>query len=331
MGILVLLLVLVVVVMVSLVVGPASLDVMEVAIGIVNPASLGDLKQTIVWEIRLPRMLIGVVVGAALATTGGAIQGLFRNPLADPALIGVSSGAALAASAFIVFAADVVKVSPYLSLPICAFIGGLLSTWLVLKVGGRNSAISTMLLAGIAINAVAIAGVGFFSYVSSESELRSVMFWALGSLNGADWDGVKVGSLALLAVMLLQREAKGLNAIVLGESEARHLGVSVDALKRRVVSYTAVAVGIAVSLVGVIAFVGLIVPHLVRLTIGSNHKLLLPASAIAGSILVLAADSVARVVLAPAELPIGIITALVGGPFFIFLILKYKRRLGIEG
>lgn len=324
---------------ISLFVGPADLGPAEILALLTDPAardagSALALKGSIVWEIRLPRMLMALFVGAGLSTTGAAIQGLFRNPLADPALIGVSSGAALAAAAYIVIGTVILGSSSHwaFGLPLCAFAGGLATTWLVLRLGASFSgtSIATMLLAGIAINAMAVAGVGIFYYISNDVQLRSVTFWALGSLNGADWSSVMVAGLILVAVIMLLFEAQPLNAIVLGDSEARHLGVSVAALKRRVVVYTALGVGVAVSLTGIIAFVGLVVPHLVRLAIGSNHRTVLPASALLGATLVLAADTLARVVVTPAELPIGIVTALVGGPFFIYLIARQKQRLGLE-
>ena len=321
----------------SLIIGPADLSLAEIWHLLVAGLGLGessDLKGTILWQIRFPRMVMAVMVGAGLSTTGAAIQGLFRNPLADPALIGVSSGAALAAAAFIVIGHAWLGQIVYwdLALPFFAFLGGLASTWLVLKLGPdfSGSSVSTMLLAGIAINAMAIAGVGIFYYLSDDVQLRSVTFWALGSIAGATWSTAGIAALILVVVTLLVLEAKSLNAIVLGDSEARHLGVSVEALKKRIVIYTALGVGIAVSLSGIIAFVGLVVPHLVRLAIGSNHHVVMPASALLGAILLLAADTLSRVVVSPAELPIGIVTALVGGPFFIYLILRQKKRLGLE-
>jgi iron complex transport system permease protein len=321
----------------SLITGPADLSLAEISQLLMAKLGFGassELKGTILWQIRFPRMIMAVMVGAGLATTGAAIQGLFRNPLADPALIGVSSGAALAAAAFIVIGAGLLGQFAYwdLALPFFAFLGGLASTWLVLKLGSdfSGSSVSTMLLAGIAINAMAIAGVGIFYYLSDDVQLRSVTFWALGSIAGATWSTAGIAALILVVVIMLVFEAKSLNAIVLGDSEARHLGVSVEALKKRVVIYTALGVGIAVSLSGIIAFAGLVVPHLVRLAIGSNHHVVMPASALLGAILLLAADTLSRLVVAPAELPIGIVTALVGGPFFIYLIVRQKKRLGLE-
>ena len=283
---------------------------------------------TIITDIRLPRILLAALVGAGVATAGAAIQGMFRNPLADPALIGVSSGAALFAAAFVVFGSSS-GVALMLGLPGAAFVGGLLATFLVLEIGRRGGTISAMLLAGVAINAIAIAGVGLFSYLSTDMQLRSVAFWALGSFNAADWQAVTVALVIPVMIGLFLFEAKKLNAITLGDDAAMHLGIVVPALRRRIVVYTAVAVGIGVALSGVIAFIGLVVPHLVRLSLGSGHGVVIPGSALLGALLLVLADLGARTLLAPAELPVGILTALIGGPFFIYLIISQKGRLGI--
>lgn len=288
---------------------------------------------TIIWDVRLPRILLGGLTGACLATTGAAIQGLFRNPLADPALIGVSSGAALVASFSIVFGSMFGAITGYwLFVPFVAFLGGLVATWLVMWLGTsvNGTSVSLMLLAGIAINAVAIAGVGTISYLSDESQLRSVTFWALGSFSDADWRGVGLSSAVLAVVLLLCRETHNLNAIVLGESEARHLGVEVEYLKKKIVILTALGTGVAVSLAGIIAFIGLVVPHLIRLSMSADHRVLLPASGLLGAILVICADTVSRIVVAPAELPVGIVTSLIGGPFFIYLIIRQKQRAELD-
>jgi len=185
------------------------------------------------------------------------------------------------------------------------------------------------LLAGIAINAIAIAGVGLFSYLSTDVQLRSVAFWALGSFNGADWTAVGIASVIPFVIIALYRESRQLNAITLGDQEAGHLGISVAHLRRRVIALTALSVGIGVALTGIIAFIGLVVPHLIRMTLGSNHRVVIPGSALCGSILLLVADSLSRTLMAPAELPIGILTSLLGGPFFIYLIIQQKGKLGI--
>lgn len=302
-------------------------------VGELAESSDGHVKTVIIWEVRLPRILLGGLTGACLATTGAAIQGLFRNPLADPALIGVSSGAALVAAFSIVFGSLFGEVTGYwLFVPFVAFLGGLVATWLVMWLGSsvNGTSVSLMLLAGIAINAVAIAGVGTLSYLSNEAQLRSVTFWALGSFSDADWRAVGLSSAVLGVVLLLCRESRNLNAIVLGESEARHLGVEVEYLKKKIVVLTALGTGVAVSLAGIIAFIGLVVPHLIRLSMSVDHRVLLPASALLGAILVICADTVSRIVVAPAELPVGIVTSLIGGPFFIYLIIRQKQRTELD-
>ena len=313
--------------LVSLMNGSVSLPAREVfaALWAGHP---GQMATTIVRDIRLPRTILAALVGGGIAAAGAAIQGLFRNPLADPALIGVSSGAALFAAGFLVLGihSPLVQV---LGLPGSAFAGGVLATLLVLETGRRGGTISSMLLAGVAINSMAIAGVGLFSYLSTDLELRSVAFWALGSFNGASWHNVMIALLIPAMVFMLTLESRNLNAMTLGDREAGHLGISVSHLRWRVVIYTALAVGVGVSLAGVIAFVGLVVPHLVRLSLGSNHYVVIPGSALLGAILMLLADTLSRCLLAPAELPIGILTALLGGPFFIYLIVRQKGRLGI--
>lgn len=310
----------------SLMVGSADIpfnEVLKILFGSEQPSN----HRTIVLEIRLPRMLLAVLVGAGVATSGAAIQGLFRNPLADPALIGVSGGAALFAAAYLVLGIEL-GISG-IGLATSAFIGGLLTTWLVLEIGRRGGTISSMLLGGVAINAVALSGVGIFSYLSTDLQLRSVAFWALGSLNGADWPSVSVACVIPVIVAAFYSRAQKLNAITLGDREAGHLGISVARLRIEIVVLTALAVGISVALCGVIAFIGLVVPHLIRLALGPNHHIVIPGSALLGGLLLLLADSFSRVLLSPAELPVGIITSLIGGPFFIYLIIQQKGRLGL--
>lgn len=297
----------------------------SVSIGFSEIAALlnGTLDQgtaTILLEIRLPRILLAVVVGAGIASSGAAIQGLFRNPLADPALIGVSAGAALFASLFVIFGSS----APF-GMAASAFVGGVLATWLVLYIGGRGSSISSMLLAGIAINAIALSGVGLLSYISTDAQLRTISFWALGSLNGADWLSVLVALVIPLATLILFTQSQSLNVVTLGDDEAEHLGVSPAKLRLKIILLAALSVGVGVALTGVIAFLGLVVPHLVRLMFGSNHQLVIPGSALLGGLLLLVADTASRSLLAPAELPVGIITALVGGPFFVYLLLREQR------
>ncbi|GAB7528874.1 iron ABC transporter permease [Pseudomonas sp. 3A(2025)] len=317
----------------SLALGPVSLplgDVLRALSGLVTPGEMSQ-AELIIGQIRLPRTLLGLTVGAVLALSGVAMQGLFRNPLADPGLIGVSSGAALGAALAIVGAAMwgnvPALIAPYL-LSLCAVLGGLLVTAVVYRLGRRNgqTSVATMLLAGIALTALSASVIGLLTYLADDATLRALTFWNLGSLNGASYARLwPLLPVCALIVLWLPRRARALNALLLGESEARHLGVDVQSLKRELMFCTALGVGAAVAAAGLIGFVGLIVPHLIRLLSGPDHRVLLPASALAGASLLLFADLFARMVLAPAELPIGIITALLGGPFFLYLLVRGAR------
>ncbi|MCV6104381.1 FecCD family ABC transporter permease [Pseudomonas aeruginosa] len=318
----------------SLALGPVSLplgDTLRAALRLAGlPLDGAGLAQAemILGQIRLPRTLLGLAVGAVLALSGVAMQGLFRNPLADPGLVGVSSGAALGAALAIVFGASLgglpAFLAPYL-LSLCAFGGGLGVTWLVYRLGRRDgqTSVATMLLAGIALTALSGAVIGLFTYLADDATLRTLTFWNLGSLNGASYPRLwPLLLVALLVACWLPRRADALNALLLGESEARHLGFDVERLKAELVLCTALGVGGAVAAAGMIGFIGLVVPHLIRLVAGPDHRTLLPASMMAGAILLLLADLLARLALAPAELPIGIVTALIGAPFFLYLLLR---------
>lgn len=328
-------LLLVLVLWLSLALGPVSLplgDTLRAALRLLGLPVAADAAvqqaELILSQIRMPRALLGLMVGMVLALCGVAMQGLFRNPLADPGLVGVSSGAALGAAVAIVggaaFGGLPEAFAPYL-LSACAFVGGLLVTALVYRLGRRDGQthVATMLLAGIALTALAGAAIGLFTYLADDATLRTLTFWNLGSLNGASYARLWPLLLATLAVALwLPRRARALNALLLGESEARHLGFDVERLKRELVLCTALGVGAAVAAAGLIGFIGLVVPHLMRLLVGPDHRLLLPASALAGASLLLLADLAARLALAPAELPIGIVTALIGAPFFLYLLVR---------
>ncbi|SPO64996.1 Hemin transport system permease protein HmuU [Pseudomonas sp. JV241A] len=318
----------------SLALGPVSLPLIDTLragarlIGLPVAGEGLEQAELILGQIRLPRTLLGLTVGAVLALSGVAMQGLFRNPLADPGLVGVSAGAALGAAVAIVggsWMGGIPEVfAPYL-LSLCAFLGGLGVTALVYRLGRRDGQtnVATMLLAGIALTALAGAAVGLFTYLADDATLRTLTFWNLGSLNGASYQ--RLWPLVLVAVVVslwLPRRAQALNALLLGESEARHLGIEVEKLKRELVFCTALGVGAAVAAAGLIGFIGLVVPHLVRLLAGPDHRVLLPASLLAGASLLLFADLIARLALAPAELPIGIVTAFIGAPFFLYLLLR---------
>lgn len=322
------------VVLLSLALGPVSLplgDTLRALARMVGlPVSADGLGQAelIVGQIRLPRTLLGIATGGVLALAGVAMQGLFRNPLADPGLIGVSSGAALGAAIAIVFGASIGGLpeafAPYL-LSACAFAGGLLVTALVYRLGRHNgqTSVATMLLAGIALTALAGALIGLFTYLADDATLRTLTFWNLGSLNGASYPRLwPLMLITLLVACWLPRRVNALNALLLGESEARHLGFDVERLKVELILCTALGVGAAVAAAGMIGFIGLVVPHLLRLIVGPDHRVLLPASMFGGAILLLLADLIARLALAPAELPIGIVTALIGAPFFLYLLIR---------
>jgi iron complex transport system permease protein len=290
----------------------------------------------VILEIRLPRTLLAMMVGAALALSGAIMQGLFRNPLADPGLVGVSAGSALAAGATIVLGdlwlAPLFGKPPFFLLPIGAFAGGLISTLLLYAIATRNgrTSIATMLLAGIALGALAGALSGFLAYLSDDRQLRDLTFWSLGSLGGASW--VKVMAVAPIVVPLILAApflARGLNGLALGEAEAFHLGLPVQRIKAAAIVLVALAVGASVAVAGMIGFVGIVVPHLVRLVLGPGHQVLLPASALGGAILLLGADILARTIVSPSELPIGIITAAIGAPFFLWLLLRRSGGLGV--
>lgn len=318
----------------SLTIGAVDMTVRDV-VGILTGRLDDPLLHEVVFNLRLPRVLAAITVGAALAVSGVALQGLFRNPLADPGLIGVSAGAALGAVAVIVLGTTILAplVLPLgiFALPLAAFAGGLGTTWLVYRLASRggHTSVATLLLGGIAINAIAGAATGLLVYMADDQQLRTLTFWQMGSLAHAGWNlwAVSAG-LVILALSALPLMARALNGLMLGESVASHLGFPVHRIKTLVVVTAALAVGASVAIAGIIGFVGLVVPHVLRLTIGPDHRYLLPASALGGALLLLLADALARIVVAPAELPIGLLTALLGGPFFLWLLLRQKGRLG---
>ena len=316
--------------LVSITVGTVDISLLD-GLAALTGSSINSQTHTILIDIRLPRILLAIAVGAVLASTGAVMQGLFRNPLADPSLIGVSSGASVGASLMIVTAGGFIKSGALLGLSLVAvgaFVGGFAATLLVyrLATSGIGTSVTTMLLAGIAIGALAGALNSLLSYFSDNDMLRQISLWQMGNLSGASWTKVIVmGAVALLLMGLFPRESKALNGLLLGESEARHLGIDVQRVKRRLIVLTALGVGVSVALAGLVGFVGLIMPHIVRLAIGPDHRWLVPASALAGATLLVIADSLARIVVIPAELPTGILTALLGAPFFVALLLQQRR------
>jgi iron complex transport system permease protein len=290
----------------------------------------------VLWSIRLPRIAMAAIVGALLAGAGTIMQGLFRNPLADPALVGVAGGGALAAAFVIVIGDQFLSVSgmhlPFWLLPAAAFGGSLLATMLLYRIATHENrtSIAVFLLGGLAIAALSNAGIGMLVFTADDRQLRDVTFWMLGSISGATWSKVSILLPFLFAMLaLVPSIGRGLDFLVLGESEAFHMGVEVERLKRRAIVLVSAMTGAAVSFAGIIGFVGIIVPHLLRIVIGPSHRLLLPASAILGAILLLGADTMARTVTAPAEVPIGILTALVGAPVFLSILLRQRGLIGL--
>jgi iron complex transport system permease protein len=296
--------------------------------GITLDTPIAQQQEAVLWVIRLPRVLLGALVGGGLAVAGALLQGVFRNPLADPGLIGVSSGAALGAVAVIVLGFAPLGI---FTLPTVAFVGGVLTTLLVYRLSQRHGRtdIATMLLIGLALNALAGAATGLFTYLADDPELRSIVFWTMGGLSGTLWEMVLGAAPCIIAVLLLAPLfSRALNLFALGEAEARHLGVAIEPIKRGAVLLAALATGAAVAMAGPIGFIGLIVPHIIRLMAGPDHRFLLPASALGGATLLILADLLARTIVAPAEIPVGLITAFVGGPFFLGLILRARRVYG---
>lgn len=302
-------------------------------IGLGLPWEYDSRQEAVLMAIRLPRVLLAILVGGGLAVSGAAMQGLFRNPLADPGLVGVSSGAALAAVAVIVLGATWLPgasrlLGPF-TLPLAAFAGGVGTTLLVYRVArvAGRTVVATLLLTGIAVNALAGAGTGLLTFVATDEALRNITFWSLGSLSGATWSAVGVVATCIVpAAWLLTQGARALNVMLLGELEAGHLGLRVERVKRINVILVGLSVGAAVAVAGIIGFVGLVVPHLVRLLVGPDHRYVMPCAMLAGAILLLGADLLSRTVVAPAELPIGIVTAALGAPFFLWLLLRQRYQ-----
>jgi iron complex transport system permease protein len=288
---------------------------------------LSDLNQRIFLQIRLPRVFMGIFVGAALAVGGVLMQGLFRNPIVEPGLVGTSSGAAFGASIYFVLGATFKVHLGEWTLPISACLGGITSTALVFylshsKQNGKNSVMS-LLLTGVAINALFLSGVGLMSYIARDPQARSITFWNLGTLSGSNWEALYiVGTVTLLCLFLGLRYGKQLNTLMLGEQEAQLLGISIRKLKMKILLINVCMIGVATAFVGVIGFIGLIVPHLLRMIGSSDNRFLIWSGALSGAIVLTASDVIARLLLNPAELPIGIVTSVIGVPIFIVLLRK---------
>ncbi|WP_137043261.1 iron ABC transporter permease [Pseudolabrys sp. FHR47] len=333
----ILLSILLIVVVAATAIGGAGIPLERIpaALGFADPVAMTERDRLVLLSVRLPRIAIAIVIGAMLAASGAIMQGLFRNPLADPALVGVSSGGALAAATSIVIGDRMAQKSMPVSfaiLPLAAFGGSLVTTAILQRLAsrGRITSIAIFLLAGLAIAALANAGIGLLVFIADDRALRDITFWMLGSLGGATWEKVSLIAPFLLAMLAaVPFIGRGLDLLVLGESEAFHMGIAVERLKRVAIVLIAAMTGAAVAFAGVVGFVGIVVPHLLRLVIGPGHRRLLPASAILGAILLLAADTAARTIAAPAEVPIGVLTALVGAPFFLVLLLRQRGLAGL--
>ncbi len=290
--------------------------------------------KVVLWDIRAPRVLMACLVGASLAVSGAIMQGLFRNPLADPGIVGVSAGAGLGAIVAIVLGgflpAVITQHLGYYIVPAAAFLGGWASTLLLYRVATRKgrTSVATMLLAGIALGALSGAISGVMIYIADDAQLRDLTFWSMGSLAGATWSKVLTSApLMLLALFVSPFLARSLNGLALGEAAANHIGIPVQRMKNIAIMTVAAATGAAVAVSGGIGFVGIVVPHVLRLLVGPDHKYLLINSAILGAVMLLVADAISRVIIAPAELPIGIITATIGGPFFLWILLRQRGLL----
>ena len=315
----------------SLTQGAMSLSIWESLSAIADAAlgvqwsELAAYERAVVLELRVPRTFLAVFVGALLAQCGAVMQGLFRNPLADPGIVGVSAGAASGAVLAIFLGPE--SATAWL-VPLAAFIGGFITSILVygLARGPFGTSVVVLLLAGVAISALAGSLISMVSYLSDDERLRDISLWQMGSLATADATYLYLAGAVFVALAIrFQKHAQALNALLLGESEARHLGINVERLKLELVLLVAVGVGVAVAAAGMIGFVGLVVPHAIRLTSGPDYRHLLPMAALGGAALLLLADAVSRVLIAPAEVPVGIMTALLGAPFFVFLLVRLRR------
>ncbi|MEM9341830.1 MAG: iron ABC transporter permease [Pseudomonadota bacterium] len=318
----------------SLGVGAAGLGPLELLSAAIGTTPLDATAQIILFDIRLPRLTLGLLVGASLAVSGAVMQGLFRNPLADPGLVGVGAGAGLGAISAIVLGAGLpsgisLALGNYV-VPVAAFLGGWISTLVLYRISTRRgrTSVAVMLLAGIALGALAGALSGILVYMADDAQLRDLTFWGLGSLAGASWPKVlAAGPLIVLALGAAPFLARALNGLALGEAAASHLGIPVQRMKAVAILTVAGATGAAVAVSGGIGFIGIVVPHLLRLAIGPDHRYLLLNAALLGAALLVGADMISRTIISPAELPIGIVTATLGGPFFLWILLRNRGLL----
>lgn len=316
--------------LVSLGFGPAGWD-WRLAVAWMMPdafSQFSDIQINIVTQIRIPRFCMAMLIGAALAQSGAATQALCKNPLADPSIIGITAGAAAMAATLIAFAPKF-GINPDVWVPYGAFVGALVVTSLVHQVSKRNNEVqvTTLILLGVAVNAICMAAIGLVSFYADDSSLRLITYWTMGSLAGANWQALMQAlPLFLISMVGLYLKRKELNILLLGEAEARYLGINIKRLKNQIIVLVAVGVGAAVAISGMIGFIGLVVPHITRLIVGANMNNLLPLTFLTGALVLLIADWLARVLVSPAELPIGIITAVIGAPAFIYLLMKQQGK-----
>ena len=320
----------------SLASGASGASLLTALTKLFSGAELTQMERVVLWDIRAPRLVLGILVGMALAVSGAVMQGLFRNPLADPGLVGVGAGAGLGAVLAIVLGGMLPVAMQTIAgnwlVPIAAFLGGWGSTLILYRVSTRRgrTSVATMLLAGIALAALAVAVTGILIYLSDDRQLRDLTFWGLGSLAGSTWAKVMIaGPMILAALVGALFLSRGLNGLALGEPTAHHLGINVQRLKNAAILTVAAASGAAVAVSGGIGFVGIVVPHLLRLATGPDHTTLLPNAALLGATLLLLADVFARTIVAPAELPIGIVTAVIGSPVFLWILLRRRGMVDL--
>ncbi|ECC1507601.1 iron ABC transporter permease [Salmonella enterica subsp. houtenae] len=283
-----------------------------------------DALRQIRFTIRLPRVLLALTVGGSLALAGCVMQGLFRNPLADPGLLGISSGAALAVALWVVLPLTLPPLLMLYAPMLAAFLGALAATTVIFLLSRQqDGTLSRLLLIGIAINALCGAAVGVLSWVSNDTQLRQFSLWGMGSLGQAQWSTLlAVASFMLPTVLIIWRLAATLNLLQLGEEEAHYLGVDVQTIQRVLLTGSALLVAAAVAVSGIIGFIGLVVPHLIRMWLGADHRATIPGCVLAGAFLLLMADTLARTLVAPAEMPVGLLTSLLGAPWFLWLIFR---------
>ncbi|MCV9877687.1 FecCD family ABC transporter permease [Brenneria izbisi] len=311
-----------------LMVGASNLGALTLSFKMLWQTPYNDPLWHIWLNIRLPRVLLAVLVGAALACSGAIMQGLFRNPLADPGLLGISSGAALCVALTIVLPLSLPPLLALYSPMLAAFAGSLAITVIIFMLNRcEQGGVTRLLLAGIALNALCIAAIGILTYISTDQQLRQFSLWGMGSLGQAQWPMLLIaGSLVIPAIIITLYQARLLNLLQLGDEEAHYLGVNVKRAKHSLLLLSSLLVGVAVAVSGVISFIGLIIPHLIRMHLGADHRWLIPGSALGGACLLLVADTLARTILSPAELPVGLLSSLIGGPYFLWLIVQHKGR-----